>query len=121
MAHSDCHLFVHLPHSRHAPSAIRAAEVPALHFHRYLGGCLVRVKGGGVVTNQTGRGSLRDAGAGMQISAPEQSNSHHGLLSPPPLTFVPLKVSGQHLNLHIHQMDLLFALAVMVEGCFLLP
>lgn len=82
MAHSDRHLFVHLPHSRRAPGAIRAAEVPALHFHRYLGGCLVRVRGGKVVTNQTGRGSLTDAGAGMQISAPEQRNTHHGLLSP---------------------------------------
>lgn len=46
MAHSEHHLFAHLPHSRRAHSAIRAAEVPALHFHRYLGGCLVTVRGG---------------------------------------------------------------------------
>lgn len=46
MAHSDHHLFAHLPHSRRAHGAIRAAEVPALHFHRYLGGCLVTVRGG---------------------------------------------------------------------------
>lgn len=46
MAHSDRHLFVHLPHSRRAPGAIRAAEVPALHFPRYLGGCLVGARGG---------------------------------------------------------------------------
>lgn len=46
MAHSDHHLFAHLPRSRRAHSAIRAAEVPALHFHRYLGGCLVTVRGG---------------------------------------------------------------------------
>lgn len=46
MAHSDRHLFVHLPHSRRAHGAIRAAEVPALHFRRYLGGCLARVRGG---------------------------------------------------------------------------
>lgn len=46
MAHSDRHLFAHLPHSRRAHGAIRAAEVPALHFHRYLGGCLVTVRGG---------------------------------------------------------------------------
>lgn len=46
MAHSDHHLFAHLPHSGRARGAIRAAEVPALHFRRYLGGCLVTVRGG---------------------------------------------------------------------------
>lgn len=47
MAHSDRHLFAHLPffpgHVR-ARFAITATEVPALHFRGYLGGCLVRGK-----------------------------------------------------------------------------
>lgn len=39
------------------------------------------------MTNQTRRCSLRDAGAGMQISASGQRNTHHRLFF---LTFVPL-------------------------------
>lgn len=117
MAHSDRHLFVHLPHSRRAPGAIRAAEVPALHFHRYLGGCIVGVREGGkVVTNQTGRGSLRDAGAGMQISALEQRKTHHGLFFP---SRVPLKVSGEPLSLYIHLIYLFFCTSCDGGGCFL--
>lgn len=37
MAHSDHHLFAHLPANTHTHSAITAAEVPALHFDKILG------------------------------------------------------------------------------------
>ena len=47
MAHTDHHLFAHIhPPNTHTHAAITAAEVPALHFHRHLGGCLVRGRGG---------------------------------------------------------------------------
>lgn len=65
------------------------------------------------MTNQTGRGSLRDAGAGMQIPAPEQRNTHHGLCFPSHLC---LRTAPQ--SIHSSNSPSFFALVVMVAGVF---
>lgn len=88
MAHSDHHLFAHLAHRGRARAAIRAAEVPALHFRRYLGGCLVTVRGGkGCDKSNTGvpfkRRLRRD---GDSILGTEEHHHHHFFF----LTVLPL-------------------------------
>lgn len=88
MAHSDHHLFAHLPHSGRAHGAIRAAEVPALHFGRYLGGCLVTVRGGKGCdkSNTEVPFKRRLRRNGDSILGTEEH--HHRFFS---LTFLPLK------------------------------
>lgn len=111
MAHSDRHLFVHLPHSRRAPGAIRAAEVPALHFHGYLGGCLVRVRGGKGCDKSNRKGQFKRRWRRNADFCP--GTEKHSSWPLFPLTFVPLKVSGQPLNLYIH-LIYLFSFALVV-------
>lgn len=116
MAHSDRHLFVHLPHSRRAHGAIRAAEVPALHFRRYLGGCSARVRGGKGCDKSNTKGQFKTRWHGNADFSPGREKHSSSPLFP--LTAVPLKASAQYLSLYIHVIYPLFALMGMVEGVF---